>query len=87
MYKDIILYENDVITKAIPFQIINNLWSFEINLDLTILIEQFTSNTINLCTKIEGQLAGQEMDASAISSLLFLRLNLPAINDFAKNYV
>jgi hypothetical protein len=46
IYSDILAYEGQVITTAIPFQILNNLQSFPVDLDLTLLIEQFTSNTL-----------------------------------------
>lgn len=79
-----------MIAENTPLKIVNHLTSYTTVLDLTLLIEQFTSNTLNFIQTVED--SETKADKSIInivtaSNLMFMRLNLPAVNGFAKSYI
>lgn len=57
-------------------------------LDLTLLVEQFTSHSLNVIDRLSQYSNNRSsMDQNIYSDILFFRLNLPSINDFAKSYI
>ncbi|CAD8051238.1 unnamed protein product [Paramecium sonneborni] len=82
IYEDIIAFENQVIPLNDDLKIINNLQEFAIIFDLTILLEQISSNSINLNQQIEN-----ELDEKFLSLNLFFKLNMVQVITVSKSYI
>ncbi|CAD8134451.1 unnamed protein product [Paramecium octaurelia] len=84
IYEDIITFENQVISTNDDLRIINNLKQFQIAFDLTILLEQISSNSINLNLKIQNE---KELDQNFVSLNLFFKLNMLQVITISKSYI
>ncbi|CAD8159175.1 unnamed protein product [Paramecium octaurelia] len=82
IYEDIITFENQVIPLNDNLKIINNLQQFEITFDLTILLEQISSNSITLNQQIQN-----ELDEKFVSLNLFFKLNMVQVITVSKSYI
>ncbi|CAD8050075.1 unnamed protein product [Paramecium sonneborni] len=82
IYEDIISFENQVILLNDNLRIINNLQQFDITFDLTILLEQISSNSITLNQQIKN-----ELDEKFLSLNLFFKLNMVQVITVSKSYI
>jgi hypothetical protein len=56
-------------------------------LDLTLLVEQFTSHALNIIDHLTNNKGVSLYDLNSYSDLMFFRLNFPSINKFSKDYI
>ncbi|CAK71269.1 unnamed protein product (macronuclear) [Paramecium tetraurelia] len=84
IYEDIITFENQVVSINDDLKVINNLKQFEITFDLTILLEQISSNSINLNLLIQNE---KELEENFLSLNLFFKLNMVQVITVSKSYI